>query len=147
MIALYLTLYIFILSPIFIDLIGDSNFISLGLGTIIYLIPLIYVRKRDQWTSKDLGSKSEVKSWAVVISSISMYVLFGIYNFFRRAPMEVYWYYLFLFFYSVAFLEEYLFRGIMQTKLEQALGQRKAVLYQAFLFILIHIPGNIMLFL
>ncbi|MFW9970444.1 MAG: type II CAAX prenyl endopeptidase Rce1 family protein [Candidatus Odinarchaeota archaeon] len=32
--------------------------------------------------------------------------------------------------YSNAFLEEFLFRGVIQSKLEKTLGQRKAIIYQ-----------------
>jgi membrane protease YdiL (CAAX protease family) len=58
----------------------------------------------------------------------------------------MYWWFLLLLFYSNAFLEEITFRGFIQTKLEQAVAQKKALIYQAILFMLIHIPANIMRF-
>jgi membrane protease YdiL (CAAX protease family) len=143
---IYLAFSIFILSPIFIALLGDSFYIGLILSTIILFLLIIYVRYRDHWTSKDLGINSHVKSYSVAIVSISLYLLFGIYNFFRLEPLEMYWYILLLLFYSNAFLEEITFRGLIQTKLEQALGQKKAIIYQAILFMLIHIPANIFRF-
>ena len=140
---IFLTFSIFVLSPILISLVGDSYYIGLIISTLILFLLIIYVRFRDQWTSKDLGINSEVKSWSVFYISISLYIIFGIYNFFRLVPVEMYWWFLLLLFYSNAFLEEITFRGLIQTKLEQALGQKKAIIYQAVLFMLIHIPANL----
>lgn len=142
----YLVFSIFLLSPILISLVGDSYYIGLIISTIILFLLIIYVRYRDHWTSKVLGINSKVKSWSVFYISISLYIVFGIYDFFRPVPIEMYWWFLLLLFYSNAFLEEITFRGFIQTKLEQALGQKKALLYQAVLFMLIHIPANIMRF-
>ena len=143
---IYISFSVFALSPILITLVGDSYYIGLIISTIIFFLLILYVRYRDQWTSKDLGINSEVKSWSVALTSISLYILFGIYNFYRLVPIEMYWWFLLLLFYSNAFLEEITFRGLIQTKLEQALGQKKALIYQAILFMLIHIPANIMRF-
>jgi membrane protease YdiL (CAAX protease family) len=142
----YLTFYIFILSPMLMSSIGDSFYAGLILSTVILFILLIYVRYRNHWTSKDLGLNSKVLSWSVVFVSIGLYILFGTYNFFRLEPQEINWYFLLLLFYSNAFFEEITFRGLIQTKLEQALNQKKALLYQAILFMLIHVPANIMTF-
>lgn len=40
------------------------------------------------------------------------------------------------------FLEEFLFRGVIQSKLERALGQNKGWFYAGIVFGLIHIPTN-----
>ena len=135
-IILFLTLNIFVLNPI-----GVPFYILLVLSTIMFLlIPLIYTRYKDHWTSKDLGINFKVKSRGVVIVGLIAYTWFGFLNSFA---LDISWYLLLIFFYSNAFLEEFLFRGIIQTKLERALGQKKAIIYQGLLFMLFHIPVNI----
>ncbi len=134
-VIIYLILNIFVLNPI-----SDFFYITLGLSTIIYLFaPLIYTHYKDHWTIKDLGINSKVKSWRVVVVSIIIYTYIGFLNTFRT---EISLYLLLILFYSNIFLEEFLFRGIIQSKLERALGQKKAIIYQGLLFMLIHIPVN-----
>lgn len=124
----------------FLDRLADSFCIELCFSTIIFLlIPLVYVRNRDHWTSKEFGIASKVKSRRIVIISIISYTYFG---FFNTLTFEISWFVLLIYFYSNAFLEEFLFRGIIQSKLERACGQNKAIIFQAFLFMLIHIPVN-----
>lgn len=133
-VALYLTLKIFVLNPI-----GFSFFILIGMSTIIFLIiPLMYTRYRDQWTWKDFGINSKVKNWYVVIASITYFTLLGF-----RNIVDTSWFFLIIYFYSNVFLEEFLFRGVIQSKIEKALGQNKAVFLQGVLFTLIHAPKYI----
>jgi membrane protease YdiL (CAAX protease family) len=133
-----------VLSPFFLSVFGDSFLIGIIFSTIItFLIPLIYVVYKNNWNIKDLGLTTRIQSWSVAVISILSYILLGIYSFFRSEPMGVYWYYLLLLLYSNAFLEEFLFRAIVQSKLERSIGQRRAIIYQAVLFMLIHIPSNI----
>ena len=144
---IYLSLYIYVFSPYLISMLGDSYIIGIIFGTFInFLIPFIYVVYKNKWVSKDLGLTNKIQSWSVVIISISSYVLLGIYSFFRSEPIELYWYSLLLLLYSNAFLEEFLFRGIVQSKLERSIGQKRAIIYQAVLFMSIHIPSNLMRF-
>jgi len=131
----YLVVNIFVLNRF-----TDSICITLCFSTIIYLlIPLAYVRYRDHWTSEDLGFTSKVKSLWVVIVSLIFYTILGFKN---TLTFEISWHILLISFYSNAFLEEFLFRGIIQSKLERAFGQKKALIFQAFLFMSIHIPVN-----
>lgn len=135
-VILYLTINIFVLYRF-----SDSFYIALGFSTIIYLlIPLMYAHYRDHWTSKDLGISSKVKSRWVVIVCIIFYIFFGFKN---TLTVEISWYLLLIYYYSNAFLEEFLFRGVIQSKLERAIGQKKAIIFQGFLFMSIHIPVNI----
>lgn len=134
-VILYLAINIFVLYGF-----SDSFYIALGFSTVIFLlIPLIYVLYRDHWTSKDLGISYKVKSRWVVIASIIIYTYFGFTN---TLTAEISWYLLLIYFYSNAFLEEFLFRGVIQSKLERAIGQKKAIIFQALLFMSIHIPVN-----
>ncbi|MBY9014697.1 MAG: CPBP family intramembrane metalloprotease [Candidatus Lokiarchaeota archaeon] len=144
---IYLSFFIYLLSPYFISMFGDSYIIGVIFGTFInFLIPFIYVVYKNKWTSRDLGLNSKVRSWSVGIISISSYLLLGFYSFFRSEPIELYWYSLLLLLYSNAFLEEFLFRGIVQSKLERSVGQKRAIIYQGVLFMLIHIPANLIRF-
>ena len=134
-VILYLTVNIFVLGRL-----NNSFYIVMGFSTIIYLIiPLIYVRYRYNWTSKELGITSNVKSRWVVIVSIITYTYIGSRN---TLTFEISCYLLVIYFYSNAFLEEFLFRGVIQSKLERAIGQKKALYYQGFLFMSIHLPVN-----
>jgi len=132
---LYFTLDIFILSRF-----NNSLGITLIFSTImLLLIPSIIANYRDQWTSKDFGFTSEVKSKGIVILGILFYAIFGFKNTFM---VEVPWYLLLSLIYSNAFLEEFLFRGIIQSKLERAIGQKKAIIFQGIFFMSVHIPVN-----
>lgn len=123
----YLIVDIFVLNSL-----KYSFFSELGFHTIIFLlIPLTYVRFRDHWTRKDLGFLSRVQSdskWVVIVSLI-FYTFVGFNN---TLTFEIPWYILLIYFYSNAFLEEFLFRGVIQSKLERAFGQKKAIIFQAF---------------
>ena len=77
---------------------------------------------------------------------IASYIIIGILSFFLLDTMEVNLIFIILLFYSNAFLEEFVFRGVIQTKLERATGQKKAIMYQGTIFVLIHIPYDILLY-
>ena len=132
---LYFTIDIFILSRL-----NNSLGITLIFSTImLLLIPSILAYYRDHWTSKEFGFTSKVKSKGVVILGILFYAVFGLKNTFM---VEVPWYFLLILIYSNAFLEEFLFRGIIQSKLERAIGQKKAIIFQGIFFMSVHIPVN-----
>ena len=44
--------------------------------------------------------------------------------------------------YATVFIEEFLYRGVIQSKLERALGQKKGWFYGGIIFGLAHIPAN-----
>ena len=135
-----IVIFYFVVKIFVLNRFTDSFYIELCFRTIIFLlIPLAYVRYRDHWTSEDLGFISKVKSPQIVIISIMIYTTFGLIN---TLTIEISWYLLLIYFYSNAFLEEFLFRGVIQSKLERASGQKKAIICQAFMFMLIHIPVN-----
>lgn len=134
-VIIYLTLKIFVL-----DLIPDFFYITLGLSTIIYLfVPLIYVHIKDHWTFKDLGINFKIKSRWILIASLIFYTYYGWHN---TLGVQITSYQLLFLFYSNAFLEEFLFRGVIQSKLERAFGQKKSLIYQAVVFMMMHFPVN-----
>jgi len=133
---LYFFFYINILRPLVF-----SFYIHLGISTIVLLlIPLIYTRCRDNWKFKDYKINSKIRNWPIAFFSILIFLYMGFYSPFTES---ISWYLLIIYFYSNAFLEEFLFRGVIQSKLERALGQNIAVFYQGILFMLVHLPRHI----
>ena len=140
LVILYFVVDVFVLNQF-----ADSFYITLCFRTIIFfIVPFVYVHYRNHWTKEDLGFLSKVKSREVVIVGILFYIILGFYN---SLTFKISWHVLLIFFYSNAFLEEFLFRAVIQSKLERAFGQKKAIIFQALLFMLIHIPVNIFNFL
>ena len=136
--------YVFLIGFFLSPFIGDTYFIGLIVGSIFGLfIPILFVVYRIKWTLKDFGIINKVESWTIVICSVTGYLALGIYSFFRLEPIETSWLSLLLLFYSNAFLEEFFYRGIIQSKLERAIGQKRALFYQAILFTIVHFPANI----
>lgn len=135
----YYVLDVFILSRF-----NNSLYITLIFSTIILLLlPLVLAFYKDHWKSKDLGITSKVNSKWMAIVGISFYTVFGVKNTFM---VEIPWYSLLIYFYSNAFIEEFLFRGVIQSKLERAVGQKKALIFQGLLFMSVHIPVNSFIF-
>ena len=62
--------------------------------------------------------------------------------FIRGTPDPVPVFFLVISLYSTVFLEEFLFRGVIQSKLERALGLHKGWFYGGIIFGLMHIPTN-----
>ena len=127
---------IYILSPLVYSL-----YFQLGISTILLLlIPLLFIHYRDNWTIKDYGINSKIRNWWIVFFSILIFLYMGCLN---TLTEDISWYLLILYLYSNVFLEEFLFRGVIQSKLERALGQNKSIFYQGILFMLIHTPKYI----
>jgi len=143
----YLVIFIFVLSTLFpnswIEIYISSIFV---LTFIFFLIPLRYIIRKDKIDLRELGLTKKVESLPAAFFGIAGYVIIGLLSFFLLDTMKVNLIFLILLFYSNAFLEEFVFRGVIQTKLERATDQRKAVLYQGIIFVLIHIPYDILLY-
>jgi membrane protease YdiL (CAAX protease family) len=105
------------------------------------LIPLFVVLRMNHWTAKDLGF-SMPRSRSVTIFSISVMALIGALTFFEPGfkPLPVWL--VFMSLYQPAFTEEFFFRGVIQGKLERALGQNKAWFFSGILFGLMHASVN-----
>jgi membrane protease YdiL (CAAX protease family) len=117
---------------------------SLALSPFIFVIPLLYVLRVDKWTSKDLGF-TKPRSWAVLIFALLLFGYAGTRSLFTdpsRVPLSLPLILIALF--QPALTEELLFRGIIQRKLERALGQNKAWIYSGILFGLVHVAPNLM---
>ena len=105
------------------------------------LIPLFVVLALNKWTAKDLGF-SMPRSRSVTIFSIGVMALIGILGFlgpgFKPLPAWL----VLMSLYQPAFTEEFFFRGVIQGKLERALGQNKAWFFSGILFGLMHTSVN-----
>lgn len=125
----WLSVVIFLLNSYLITLIGSDltyYFLVAIDSLILFIIPLIYVIRKNKWKLNEIGfTTTKVESWKVLIFGISAYLILGIYSFFRSPHIEMYWFALLLVLYSNAFLEEFFYRGFIQSKLERAFGQKK----------------------
>ena len=111
----------------------------------VLLLPILYVRHRDKWTTVDLGLTGKIagrQTWVLGIA-------FGVFWSLLAAPLfsplspanPSNAAFLILKLYSPAFLEEVLARGIVQGKMERALGGHvKPILMTGVLFMLWHVP-------
>lgn len=116
--------------------------LNLPLHSILVLVfPVAYVVLVNHWNSDDLGfRKNFYRKPAIFVIVIGL--LWGIVPAFFEStspiPVPLLLYYI----YTPAFLEELVHRGIIQSKLERALGQQKAWFLGSILFGLIHIPTD-----
>ena len=109
------------------------------IGVVPELIgPLLYVRYVKKWTWEDLGF-SLPKAPSVTAYALAFLVIGGLLPLLSdREPLsvaELVWS-----LYQPAFIEEFFFRGVLQGKLERALGQNRGWFYSGILFGLTHAP-------
>jgi membrane protease YdiL (CAAX protease family) len=126
-----------LLAPTF-SVVGITNLILFPFWV---LIPLTVVLRMNKWTLKDLGF-SMPKSRSVLIFSIGGMALIGALALFKPGfePLPVRLVLMSL--YQPAFTEEFFFRGVIQGKLERALGGNKAWFFSGILFGLMHVSVN-----
>jgi membrane protease YdiL (CAAX protease family) len=102
--------------------------------------PLLFVVLVKKWTARDLGF-SWPRSPAVVILAVALFGFAGLMPIIGEEvmpePLPVPFVLLAL--YQPAFIEEFLFRGIFQGKLERALGPTKGWFYSGIIFGLFHL--------
>jgi membrane protease YdiL (CAAX protease family) len=105
------------------------------------VIPLVVVLLRNKWSLRDLGF-TVPRSSPVTIFAISVMVAIGILQTLDRNFEPIPGWLLIMSVYQPAFTEEFLFRGVIQGKLERVLGQNKAWFYSGILFGLMHTSVN-----
>jgi len=107
------------------------------------LIPVTYIQSKYKWSWKDYGFRMPLPQKKSIITFAFIFlVLTGLKPLFGDdfTPKPVF---MILFaLYQPGFIEEFLFRGILQGRLERAVGQNKAWIYAGIIFGLIHIPVN-----
>ena len=110
-------------------------------------LPLLIVRRRDRWTSKDLGLTWKIQSRSVAAFAVAFgFVVGGIAFVADQAvismaplPPGV----LGLLLYNNSFVEEFYHRGVIQSQLERAIGQGRAILLGGVLFGLTHVAFDV----
>lgn len=104
-------------------------------------IPLFVVVRTNGWGAGDLGFRRPL-SRSVMIFAIVAWGAIGVLQFIDPgfAPLPAWLVLISL--YQPAFTEEFFFRGVIQGKLERALGQNKAWFYSGILFGLMHASVN-----
>lgn len=105
------------------------------------VFPLVVVLFRNKWSLMDLGF-SRPRSMSVTIFAISIMVALGILQFIDPGFEPMPGWLAIMSVYQPAFTEEFLFRGVIQGKLERALGQNRAWFYSGILFGLMHTSVN-----
>jgi len=141
-------LFIFFIGPYFYSIFFNDIFPGIIFSSLTSLIiPLIYVITINKWKIKDFGLTNKVESWPTALIGIISYMFLGILTFFLYIQNRYSIIYLLILLYSNAFLEEFLYRSILQSKLERAIGQKNSIIYGGLLFGFIHLPTNIATFL
>jgi membrane protease YdiL (CAAX protease family) len=109
------------------------------------VIPLLFVLFVNRWNAReDLGlttkiHQSRVWVYVIVFQVILIFAELSIRGFpAELAPV----FFLVISLYATVFIEEFLYRGVIQSKLERALGQNKGWFYGGIVFGLAHIPAN-----
>lgn len=155
--ALFLWVFLFVVLSIFgylvfsVGLLDTSEPYSTDLTIIWQLVntvpslavPLLFVRFVNKWNASDLGVTTKINQkrvWAYVIL-IQIILIIGELSI-RGKPASRPLFFLLMSLYGTVILEEFLHRGVIQSKLERAIGQNKAWFYGGILFGLVHIPAN-----
>jgi len=102
------------------------------------LLPLFLVIKPFRWRFREAGLTIRTRSWDVTIFAIVFGLVSGSIPYstgqsnisIQVLPLGE----LLVLFYSNAFLEEFSFRGVIQSLLERSLGQGKAILWGGIVF-------------
>jgi len=108
------------------------------------LIPVLYLRLVRKWTLRDFGFRKPVPgSWGIIIFTVILFAFAGVLPLLLNpefTPMPV----IMIIFALVwpAFFEEFLFRGVIQGRLERVIGQNKAWIFSGILFGLAHVTTN-----
>lgn len=110
-------------------------------------LPWLLVVRRNGWTAGDLGLVWKPRSRAVAVFAVAFGLLIGCIPFLTGqavvgvAPLPAGVFIILI--YTNAFVEEFYHRGVIQSTLERALGQGRAVIGGGILFGLAHAAFDI----
>ncbi len=105
----------------------------------------IYLIKHDKWTAKDFGFTRKLQNGKNLILPLLLVGIIAAVTVISTplvpnpAPGTL-TLYLVLSIYTAPFKEEFIYRAVIQTKLEKAMGTTKGWFYAGILFGLVHIP-------
>ncbi|MHA2021450.1 MAG: CPBP family intramembrane glutamic endopeptidase, partial [Candidatus Thorarchaeota archaeon] len=109
-----------------------------------FAIPLLFVVLVNKWNARvDLRINTKIlqkRVWIYVIL-VQILLIFAELSI-RGSPETAPLFFLLISLYGTVFVEEFLYRGVIQSKLERAMGQTKGWLYGGIIFGLAHIPAN-----
>lgn len=141
----FASVFVFVYSQFVLD--AYYPYVPLGplnvpLHSILMLVfPIAFVMFVNKWQFSDIGfRKSFYLKPAVFVIVIGL--LWGIVPALFESPDPIPIPLLLYYIYTPAFLEELVHRGVIQSKLERALGQQKAWFIAGILFGLMHIPTD-----
>jgi membrane protease YdiL (CAAX protease family) len=125
-----------------------KELVQVPFWTIPYLLlPFLLVTRKRGWRAVDLGLSFTNQSWDATTFAVLFGLGSGCVAYFsgqsnisiQVLPLGA----LLLLFYNNAFLEEFYYRSVIQSLLERAAGQRKAILWGGILFGLAHITLDV----
>jgi len=141
----------FVLTPWLSNMITGKFFLELVyfpiIAAVYIVIPLMIIMRRSRWSATDLGLNLKVKSWSVALFAVTLGALSGFTGYISDQvvissdPISAGT--LILLLVNNDFTEEFFHRGIIQSKLERAVGQHKAILFGGILFGMTHIAFDI----
>ncbi len=106
------------------------------------IIGYLYVTRVNGWNTKDLGLTTEILNKNVWIFAILITITINIVSLIFVPSTAVPVLFLVVVIYSNILLEEFFFRGVIQSKLERAWGQNKAWIWGGIIFGLMHIIND-----
>jgi len=144
-------LMIYVISPWLDQVVADATLRELFRTPILSLpyvvLPLFIVSRLNKWTAQDIGLTWKTRSISVAAFAVIFGLVTGSVAFIANQavvgmeplPAGV----LLLLLYNNSFVEEFYHRGVIQSKLERAMGQRKAILLGGTLFGVTHVVFDI----
>jgi len=106
------------------------------------IIGSLFVIRVNGWNIKDLGLTTQILNKNVWIFAILITIIINVVSLMFVSPTPVPVLFLLVAIYQNIFLEEFYFRGVIQSKLERAWGQNKAWILGGIIFGLMHIIND-----
>jgi len=103
------------------------------------IVPAVYVIRVNKWKAKDLGFTKQFLQPSVAIAAFIFVVGTTIFRFITGTPEAIPPLAAILVLYETCFFEEFFFRGIILSKFERAMGQKKALIWSSIIFGLLHV--------
>jgi len=106
------------------------------------IIGYLFVTRVNGWNIKDLGLTTGIRNKNAWIFAILITIVINIVSLMFVSPTPAPVLFLLVALYQNIFLEEFYFRGVIQSKLERAWGQNKAWIWGGIIFGLMHIIND-----
>jgi membrane protease YdiL (CAAX protease family) len=103
------------------------------------ILPALYVTRINKWNLEDLGITTQVLQPKVAIAALIFALGTTGFRFITSNPEAIPPIVLILVLYETCFFEEFFFRGIILSKFERSMGQKKALIWSSIIFGVLHI--------